>query len=291
MGQRSRRRNSAAKARDRPWNQRRRAEFCPHGGLLVEADLVKTLLMTATAGALSLAALMGTAHAATVFANTTTLASGSNFIWTNNGLGNSGSGGTLTGSGTTAFSFENLSSALNMLALLPANFALTASTAGTPATFSGSPNNLWAQTGLSGDFSYTFAGATGTKIGGITLTNGENLLSGTFSGAWIQGNGGSGAMNLSVSNGGSMSFSSAVDPAIAQGLTPEFAYTLLNVAPAFGAASSGAALESFTGKGDGEFSLAAVGVPEPATWAMMIVGFGGLGGLLRGRRRQAFAAG
>jgi PEP-CTERM motif len=32
------------------------------------------------------------------------------------------------------------------------------------------------------------------------------------------------------------------------------------------------------------------GVPEPATWAMMLVGFGGLGGLLRRRRSAAVAA-
>ncbi len=32
------------------------------------------------------------------------------------------------------------------------------------------------------------------------------------------------------------------------------------------------------------------GVPEPATWAMMLVGFGGMGALLRHRRRQGRAA-
>jgi len=38
-------------------------------------------------------------------------------------------------------------------------------------------------------------------------------------------------------------------------------------------------------------NLVAGGVPEPATWAMMIVGFGGIGGLLRrSRGRAALAA-
>ncbi|HEY3948345.1 MAG TPA: PEPxxWA-CTERM sorting domain-containing protein [Phenylobacterium sp.] len=32
------------------------------------------------------------------------------------------------------------------------------------------------------------------------------------------------------------------------------------------------------------------GVPEPATWAMMLIGFGGLGALLRAKRRQAVLA-
>ncbi|WP_309606575.1 PEPxxWA-CTERM sorting domain-containing protein [Phenylobacterium sp.] len=32
------------------------------------------------------------------------------------------------------------------------------------------------------------------------------------------------------------------------------------------------------------------GVPEPASWAMLIVGFGGIGGLMRGRRHQRLSS-
>ncbi|HEX4181303.1 MAG TPA: PEPxxWA-CTERM sorting domain-containing protein [Caulobacteraceae bacterium] len=37
-------------------------------------------------------------------------------------------------------------------------------------------------------------------------------------------------------------------------------------------------------------NIGAAGVPEPTTWAMMLVGFGGLGGMLRGNRRKPVAA-
>ena len=40
-----------------------------------------------------------------------------------------------------------------------------------------------------------------------------------------------------------------------------------------------------------EFDKLAGGVPEPTSWALMILGFGGAGAVLRGqRRRQAVAA-
>ncbi|THD63279.1 FxDxF family PEP-CTERM protein [Phenylobacterium sp.] len=40
----------------------------------------------------------------------------------------------------------------------------------------------------------------------------------------------------------------------------------------------------------GTASFTPVAVPEPATWALMIMGFGGAGALLRNRRRTAVAA-
>ncbi|HXA38151.1 MAG TPA: PEPxxWA-CTERM sorting domain-containing protein [Phenylobacterium sp.] len=48
--------------------------------------------------------------------------------------------------------------------------------------------------------------------------------------------------------------------------------------------------EGFALGGTGGVGNAPPGVPEPATWAMMLVGFGGLGAVLRTRRRHALAA-
>ena len=42
--------------------------------------------------------------------------------------------------------------------------------------------------------------------------------------------------------------------------------------------------------GSAVYQVEAIGVPEPATWAMMLVGFGGLGVAVRSRRKLATAA-
>jgi hypothetical protein len=46
----------------------------------------------------------------------------------------------------------------------------------------------------------------------------------------------------------------------------------------------------FNGAFGGSLSFAPGGVPEPASWALMIMGFGGLGAVLRTKRRSPSAA-
>ncbi|HEY2355896.1 MAG TPA: PEPxxWA-CTERM sorting domain-containing protein, partial [Phenylobacterium sp.] len=51
---------------------------------------------------------------------------------------------------------------------------------------------------------------------------------------------------------------------------------------------SGAAHQAFN-RIPGSWSAAVAAVPEPATWTMMLAGFGGLGAALRSKRRRAVA--
>ena len=42
-------------------------------------------------------------------------------------------------------------------------------------------------------------------------------------------------------------------------------------------------------QGSSKATIDMFAVPEPTTWALMILGFGGVGAMVRGRRRQAMA--
>jgi hypothetical protein len=65
------------------------------------------------------------------------------------------------------------------------------------------------------------------------------------------------------------------------------------VKDSFNALNQGNPAAGFPTKGFWTASLPAVtggGAPEPATWAMLIAGFGGVGGMMRRRRGQALTA-
>lgn len=223
------------------------------------------------------------AHAA-VFAQFVPDAAAADFSWVNAGA----DGQFVSGSGATAapvaVHFDFLDPTLASLGFLPATFTLDSSSSATPAVDNG--GGLFTQTNVGGSFSFIYSGPTQT-IGAITLTqNVTNLLSGVFTGAWIQGAGGSGSANRSAPVG-SLTYSSDVESfsGAAPG-TEAFAFNLLSVAPGFGAAP-GKSLNSFTASGGGNFSFAAV--PETAAWALMIVGFSLAGAGLRARRRLVVA--
>src|SRR5689334_5792563 len=127
------------------------------------------------------------AHAA-VFAQFVPDSAAADFSWVNAGA----NGQFVSGSGTTAspvaVHFDFLDPSLSGLGFLPATFTLDASEVATPAIDNG--GGLFTQTNVGGTFSFIYSGPTQT-IGGVTLTqNVTNLLSGVFTGAWIQGIGG-----------------------------------------------------------------------------------------------------
>ena len=252
-------------------------------------------LVGASAVAITLAASAGSVQAA-VIAQFSPISGNPDYKWVNNGPSNSGTGGhffSITGNSQTtahrvATYFSYLDGTLNNAAFIPAQFKVDAKAlSGNPATLSAS---IYSQQGVDGDFSFIYTGASIANFNstGITLVHNSNLLSGHFTGAWIQGAGGSGSFNLTPSNGGTLLYTSAYDTNSQDPGTQEFAWNILSATPVFGA-NSGKALKGFRGNGGGNFS-ANSSVPEPATWGLMIVGFGGLGVSLRARRRNSRVA-
>jgi len=178
--------------------------------------------------------------------------------------------------------FTFLDPALSLLVFLPTTFTLNA------AAPSGSPANslgpLVSQPDVGGVFSFIYDGPN-QVVGGHALVNGvTNLLSGVFTGARITGLGQTGSANLSLSNGGTLTYTSDIGTFGPK--QDEYSFNLLGAIPGF-TAGSGKSLNTFVANGGGNFSTAPA--PEPLTWTLMIAGFGGVGLTLRARRRRALA--
>jgi hypothetical protein len=111
------------------------------------------------------------------------------------------------------------------------------------------------------------------------VSDGANLLRLTFTSATLAGGGGSGALFGSTPGGTVTYTSDFID--FSDATSGDFALSFSGITPGIGASF-------WTGDSTGTFASDASGigteVPEPATWAMMIIGFGGIGSVLRRRR-------
>lgn len=225
---------------------------------------------TVAVGALAI----GTASSAadlTTFAQYTQVGTAANLGFTQSAAK---TGGTFATIGAPVVTFSFLDSGLTERA----NFTFNASVAdGTPATMTG-PSDFQ-QDGLSGTFSFTSQGAF--DFNGAHYAAGANLLTATFEDGAINSTATSGSASDSTLGGHLITFTSAILDT--SGFTDEdFSFTLTGAKPSI-SANAGQSLSNFTAASTGSFSAAAV--PEPNLWALMVVGFGAAGALVR--RRQA----
>jgi len=254
-----------------------------------------TKILSAAAVAASLAAMSAPAAAAdvTTFANYSQATGGKFIRWTQSAAGTGGSLftsatslGTTPGAEDTFFTFWD-----TPLVNLNAKFTLMATVPnGHIATLSG---GRLTQANLGGEFSFIYSGAD-FSYGGVNFVhNVTNLLHGVFTGGSISGNRGatSGSADDATTSLGTITYTSDFYD-FADG-DRDFSIALtgitsgLNALPTAGAPTR--ALRNFNASSGGQFS-AVLAVPEPATWALMLMGFGGMGALLRRQRHAAALA-
>ena len=190
-------------------------------------------------------------------------------------FGQTGLGDTVTGTRTTTSTKITSSTSVDITEIdaavvtpILANFTLSATNSG-PATLSG------------GEITQHYNGT-------FSITSGaNNYLSGTFSDAVF---GAGGALTLSASNPSptqSVSFTSnVIAPDLISAFNRAASLSFTDVSPS--AAIVNTTLRSFHSDVSGDFSSS---VPEPSTWAMMLLGFAGLGyvGFRKARARSAIS--
>jgi len=242
---------------------------------------MKKFLTAAGAMALMVGAIGATSSAsATVFATL----SGARIKWQEETTGAYAGGGVLTGLGHSTLAF------LPSGPSLEGNFTfLNAGVAATPATSVTVGNvTTYTQTGISGSFEDIYFGkGAPIVVNGVTLTRGvTNMLSGSFTNGTIIDRTVNGVSKPGILKGTVTGYWS---PLATLPSTGSFAIRLSPTGLGLGWTIVGAnqPLHTFNASGGGTF---ASGVPEPTSWALMLLGVGGIGAVVRRRKMAAVAA-
>lgn len=223
--------------------------------------------------------------AITTFASYSAVNTAANIYWKNDGsTATNGTGGSLytiasgasTAPGTAKINFSFLQPALaSQVGNVIADFTLLGSVTNSPAI---TADGFKIQPLIAGSFSIKSTSAI--TYNGTTYDAGAILLSGTFDQASIFGATGStsGSVSSATSSGATINYTS--DFLTFGSTIRDYALSLTSIVSPL-TSSDGSALQSFSGVSTGSFSTA---VPEAATWAMFISGFGLMGATLRRRR-------
>lgn len=146
--------------------------------------------------------------------------------------------------------------------------------------------------------SFSFLSNNAITVGDVMLAAGTNLLSGVYTNGFLSGavTGTAGNLQASTGAGSVISFTSELLMFAPQS-EYDFSIGLTAASPAFGPA--GGSLANFDASAGGLFSAEPVptigidpdvsAVPEPASWAMLVIGFGVVGFSARRRRNVVVA--
>ncbi len=199
------------------------------------------------------------------------------------------------GTAGTKFAFQSPSpgdrlTQLAALGTLKAAFTFSAvADPGTPDIVGGGFNIQQLSTGT---FSFIYTGVANLVVDHTTYYTGANLLTATFfSGGAIFGRNASTSGNV---GGSTQAGNTVVYTSDFLNFTPtvdkDFSLALSSITPGLGRGGVGQALSTFFATSTGSFSadpapLPTAIIPEPATWGLLVVGFGLVG--LQGRRRKS----
>ncbi|PZQ55155.1 MAG: hypothetical protein DI570_22455 [Phenylobacterium zucineum] len=241
-------------------------------------------ILTASAVALSLGAAAAPASAG-VYLDFADSNSGATYTWTRDA---DQVGGNLAASGQVTLNIFDNALTDGPLSIL-ANFSLTARDETAANLNAQSQFEQWEVGG-----SFSFVAVNAFVYNGTNYAAGTNLLSATFSGSEFGGAGNRGfLLGQNGVGGATVNYSSAILSSAAQYTMDTFSFNLSQAAPNFAVpgcttpmSSCTTSIVSNTGNIKGTFSAA---IPEPTTWALMIMGFGGAGAMIRRRKALAFA--